>query len=151
MNHPRRCNKHSIYKHAQSEPTHLSIVLFIWQLVSKGFPVTGPVWPTGWVEVQLYSSMTAALEEGEWSAARPGRNLSPGKNRYPFYRRMGGRQGRSGRAENLVPTGIRSRTVQAVAQSLYRLSYRAHMAASFDPKLGSSTGHDTRNWNMYRN
>jgi len=32
-------------------------------------------------------------------------------------------QGRSGRAENLVPTGIRSRTVQPVAQSLYRLSY----------------------------
>jgi len=27
---------------------------------------------------------------------------------------MGGPQGRSGRAENLVPTGIRSRTVQPV-------------------------------------
>ena len=24
------------------------------------------------IEVQLYSSMTAALEEGEWSVARPG-------------------------------------------------------------------------------
>ena len=33
---------------------------------------------------------------------------------YPFYRRLGGPQGRSGRAENLVPTGIRSRTVQPV-------------------------------------
>ena len=32
----------------------------------------------------------------------------------------------SGRAENLVPIGIRSRTVQPVAQSLYRLSYMAH-------------------------
>ena len=63
---------------------------------------------------------------GEWSAARPGRTLPPGKTRYPFYRRLDGRQGRSGRAENLVPTGIRSRTVQPVAQSLYRLSYRAH-------------------------
>ena len=58
--------------------------------------------------------MTAALEGGEWSAARPGRNLPSGKNRYPFYRRLGGLQGRSGRAENLVPTGIRSRTVQPV-------------------------------------
>jgi hypothetical protein len=29
-------------------------------------------------------------------------------------------------AENLASTGIRSRTVQPVAQSLYRLSYRAH-------------------------
>ena len=70
--------------------------------------------------------MTAVLEGGEWSAARPGRTLPPGKNRYPFYRRLGVPQGRSGRAENLVPTGIRSRTVQPVAQSLYRLSYPAH-------------------------
>ena len=68
----------------------------------------------GWVEVQLYSSMTAALEGGECSAARPGRTLPPGKTRYPFYRRLGGPQGRSGRAENLVPTGIPSRTVQPV-------------------------------------
>ena len=45
---------------------------------------------------------------GEWSAARPGRSLPPGKTRYPLYRRLGGPQGRSGRAENLVPAGIRS-------------------------------------------
>ena len=81
-------------------------------------------------EVKLYSSMTAALEGGEWSAARSGRTLPPGKTRYPFYRRLGGPQGRSGRAENLVPTGILSRTVQPVAQSLYRLSYRAHNTMS---------------------
>ena len=56
--------------------------------------------------------MTAALEEGEWSAARPGRTLPPGKTRHPFYRRLGEPQGRTGRAENLVPTGIRSWTVQ---------------------------------------
>ena len=78
------------------------------------YPVTGPVWPRGWVEVELYSSMTAALERGEWSAALPGRTLLPGENRYPFYRRLDGPQGRCGRAENLVPTGIRSRTVQRV-------------------------------------
>ena len=58
--------------------------------------------------------MTTALEGGEWSAARPGRTLPPGKTQYPFYRRLGGPQGRSGWAENLVPTGIRSRTVQPV-------------------------------------
>jgi len=55
--------------------------------------------------------MIAALEGGEWSAARPGRTLLPVKSRYPFYRRLGGPQGRSGRAEDLVPAGIRSRTV----------------------------------------
>jgi len=71
--------------------------------------------------------MTAALEGGGWSAARPGRTLPLGKTRYPFYRRLGGPQGRSGQAENLVPTAIRSRTVQPVAQSLYRLSYPAHI------------------------
>jgi len=58
--------------------------------------------------------VTAALEVGDWSAARPGRTLPPGKTRYPLYRRLGGTQGRSGRAENLVPTGIRSRTFQPV-------------------------------------
>jgi len=34
--------------------------------------------------------MTAALEGGEWSAARPGRTLPPGKTWYPFYRMLGG-------------------------------------------------------------
>ena len=51
---------------------------------------------------------------GEWSAARPGRTLPPGKSQYPFYRRLGGPQSRSGRAENLVPTGIQTRIVQPV-------------------------------------
>ena len=58
--------------------------------------------------------MTAALEGVEWSAARPGRTLPPGKTRYPFYRGLGGPQGRSGQVENLVPAGIRSRTVHLV-------------------------------------
>ena len=63
-----------------------------------------------------------ALEGGEWSAARPGRTLPLGKDPVPILQEAGP-QGRSGRAENLVPTGIRSRTVQPVAQSLYRLCY----------------------------
>jgi len=46
------------------------------------------------------------------STPRP--HCTPGKTRYPFYRRLGGPQGRSGWAENLVPTGIWPRTVQAV-------------------------------------
>ena len=51
---------------------------------------------------------------GEWSAARPGRTLPPGKSRYPLYRRLGGPQGRSGRAENLAPPGFDPSTVQLV-------------------------------------
>jgi len=31
-----------------------------------------------------------------------------------LYKRLGGPQGQSGQAENLVPTGIRSRTVQPI-------------------------------------
>jgi len=68
--------------------------------------------------------MTAALERGEWSVARPGRTLPPGKTRYPFYRSLGWPQGRSGRAENLVPTGIRSRTVQPVVSRYTDLATR---------------------------
>ena len=60
--------------------------------------------------------MTAVLERGEWSAARPGRTSPPGKTRYPFYRRLGGPQGRSGWVKNLVPTGIQSRTVKPVVR-----------------------------------
>ena len=70
--------------------------------------------------------MTAALEGGEWLAAHPGRTLPPGKTRYPFYRRLGGSQGLSRRAENLVPTGIWFPDRAARSQSLYRMSYPAH-------------------------
>ena len=41
----------------------------------------------------------------------------PGKIRYPLYRRLAGHQDRSGRAESLVLTEIRSRTVQPVVSS----------------------------------
>jgi len=64
------------------------------------------LWPGGGVEVYHYSSKTSVLEGGEWSAARPGHTLLPGKAQYPLYRRLGGPQGQSGRAENLAPTGI---------------------------------------------
>ena len=47
--------------------------------------------------------MTTALEGGEWSAAGPGRNLPPRKTRYQLYRRLGGPQGQSGRAEKFGP------------------------------------------------
>jgi hypothetical protein len=89
--------------------------------------------------VELYSSMTAALEGGECPAPRPSRTLPPGKTLYPFYRRLGGPQGRSGRTENLVM--IRSRTVQPLAQSLYRLRYRAHLLTG-GPAINPLTPND---------
>ena len=54
------------------------------------------------------------IRRGEWSAARLGRTLPPGKIQYPFYWRLDGPQGRSWRAENLVRTWIPSRTLQPV-------------------------------------
>jgi len=47
------------------------------------------LWPRGFVEVSLYSSMTKALEGGEWSAARPGRSLPPGKDPVPIVKEGG--------------------------------------------------------------
>ena len=39
---------------------------------------------------------------------------TPGKDPVPIVQEAGLAEGRSGRAENLVPTGIRSRSVQPV-------------------------------------
>jgi len=82
------------------------------------------VWPRGWVEVYLYSSMTAALEGGEWSAARPGHTLPPGKTRYPLYKRLGGPVW-TGRKSHPHRDSIPDRPARS--QSLYRLSYPAHI------------------------
>jgi len=68
--------------------------------------------------------MIAALEGGEWSAARPGRTLPPGKTWYPFYRRLGGPQGQSGQS---CPHWDSIPDRPARSQSLYRLSYTDHI------------------------
>ena len=89
--------------------------------------------------------MTAALEGGEWSAARPDHTLPPEKTRYPLYRRLGGPQGRSGRAENLAPLGFDPRTVQPVVQLLYRLNYLAHETHSTRGKTSPCTTYSNTN------
>ena len=75
--------------------------------------------------------MTTALEVDEWSAARPGRPLPPGKTWFTLYRRLSGPQGRSGRVQNLDSLQFDPWTVQPVAQSLYRLIYPAHKYISY--------------------
>ena len=53
---------------------------------------------------------------GEGSASRLGRSLSPGKTRYPSYRRLGGSQGTSGQVRKISPPpGFDPQTVQPVA------------------------------------
>ena len=65
-----------------------------------------------------------------WVVSSTPRTLPPGKTRYPFYRRMGGPEGRSGRAENLVPTGFRSRIVQLVVSRYTDWATRPTMVRS---------------------
>jgi len=51
------------------------------------------------------------------SASRPGRTLPPGKTRYPYYRRLGGPQGRPGQVRKISPLpGFDARTVQPVGR-----------------------------------
>jgi hypothetical protein len=71
----------------------------------------------GRVQVYLYSVFfISAPEWGEGSASRPGRFLPPEKNRYPYYRRLGGPQGRSGRVRKISPPpGFDPRTVEPLA------------------------------------
>ena len=65
------------------------------------------------------------------STPRP--HFTPGKDPVSIVQEAGWAPGR---AENGVPTGIRSWTVQLVAQSLYRLSYPAHLITTYGgPKM----------------
>jgi len=61
-------------------------------------------------------------------AARPGRSLPPGKDPVPIVQEAGWAPGPvwTG-AENLGPTRFRSPDRPARSESLYRLSYRAHV------------------------
>jgi hypothetical protein len=53
------------------------------------------------------------------SASSPVRSLSPGKTRYPLYRRLCGSLGQSGEVRKISPPpGFDPRTVQARSQSL---------------------------------
>jgi hypothetical protein len=69
----------------------------------------------GGVELQPYSFVTSALEGIALAAPRSGR-FTPGKIRYPLYRKLGGTQGRSGLVRKILPTpGFDPQTVQPVA------------------------------------
>jgi hypothetical protein len=89
----------------------------------KGNPVTGPEGPIGWVEVQLNSFLTSALEGGVWLTSRPGRlypRERPGTHCTGGWVGPGAGLDRWGKS---CPTGIRSPDLPARSESLYRLSY----------------------------
>jgi len=73
---------------------------------------------------------------GEGSASCLGRSLPQGKTWYPLYRRLGGLQCQSGEMQKISPPpGFNPRTIQPVAQSLYRLSYPAHIYMDNDTAI----------------
>jgi hypothetical protein len=64
---------------------------------------------------------------GEGSASRPGRVLPPGQTRYPFYRTLGGPQGRSVQVRKISPPpGFDPRIVQPVGSRYTDWATRAH-------------------------
>ena len=64
---------------------------------------------------------------GEWSASRPGHTLLPGKTWYPLFSRMGGPQARFGQVRKISPHRDSIPGPSARSQSLYRMSYLAHI------------------------
>ena len=93
-------------------------LLVPWSRKSRDIPLLSP-WAVR--HVQSLSACTRVR-----STPRP--QFTPEKDPVPILQEDGWAPGPvwTG-AENLAPTWIRSRTVQPVAQSLYRLSYRAHL------------------------
>jgi len=84
--------------------------------------------------------MTAALERGELSAARPGRTLPPGKTRFPLYRRLGGPQSRSGQLRKISsPPGFDLRTVQPVVNRYTDWATYSHVYCRIQWKINRIT------------
>jgi hypothetical protein len=71
------------------------------------------VWGSGGIALRF---LISALDEGDWSASRPGRFTPQGTSpRYPLDRRLGGPQslsGLCGEEENRIPAGNRTPAVQ---------------------------------------
>jgi len=69
---------------------------------------------------------------GGWSTPRPGHFTTGRESRNPSHRRLGGRQGRSGRARKISspPAGFDPRTAQLVATGYSDCTTSAHSDAS---------------------
>ena len=67
-------------------------------------------------KAHIFLSLTSAQDGVGWSKLRPGRFIPGKETRYPFYRKLGGAQGRSGRVrKTLPPQEFDPRIVQPVA------------------------------------
>ena len=77
-------------------------------------PITGHEGPQGEYRYSYTLSLTSALD-GVGGQCQTPSALTPGKTRYPLYRRPGGPQGQSGQVRNIsLPPEFDPRTVQPV-------------------------------------
>ena len=88
-------------------------------------PFTGPVWPRGWVELYLYSSMAAALEGVSGQQHSPAA-IYPEKDPVPILQEAGWAPSPVWRCGKPRPHRDSIPNYPARSQSLYRLSYPAH-------------------------
>ena len=76
-----------------------------------------------------------ALEGGEWSAARPSHTLPPRKDPVPIAQEARWASGPAWTGGKSRPTGVQSPDRPARSQSLYQLSYPAHMYVSVNTEI----------------
>jgi hypothetical protein len=83
---------------------------------------------------QMYGStisLTSTLYGSWWSSLRPCRFTRRKETRYPFHRRLGGPQGRSGRVRRMSSSpGFDSRTVRPIASRYIDYGMPAHFRRS---------------------
>jgi hypothetical protein len=99
-------------------------------LLFKVHPRTGHKGPEREQRYRFTLSLTSALDGSGWSTPRPGRFTPRKETRYPFYRRLGGSQGRSGRVRKISPpTGIRSPDRPARSEVCYYTCFYSRVIA----------------------
>ena len=76
--------------------------------------------------------MTVALEDGEWSAARPGHTLPPGKDPVLIVQEAGWAPGPVWTGGKSLPPRDSIPDRPAPSQSLYRLSYPTHIRVVYN-------------------
>ena len=113
------CSHESLFPQSHTKhywPYYTLFYIYIYIYIYICFqPIYTTLNPLGWVEVRLYSFLGPSALDGVGVQPHAPATSNTGKTLYPMYRRLGGPQGRSGRAKNLVLTGIRSRTAQPFA------------------------------------
>jgi len=119
--------QHYIRCHDRSSGTVRKVRLCFVLLKGKGkrkvHPRTGHDGLEGEQRYRSTLPLTSALD-GVGGQRHAPAVLTPGKTRYPFYMRLVGSQGRSGRVRKISPSaGIRSPDHPARSESLYRLRY----------------------------